>query len=189
MTTPTRVSLEAFLAMPETEPASELIDGEVVQKVAPNIYHARLTTDLIFRIEQYCRASGEAFGANEARHVQWSEERVFVPDISFYARSRTREVMAAGTTRPVDVPPDFAIEVLSPGTTYRATAERAAFFMRAGTRLLWIVDPEDESIAVHRPGEPVAFYRAPAIIDAKPVLSAFALDVAALFAVLHEGEE
>ena len=185
----TRVSLEAFLAMPETEPASELIDGEVVQKVSPNIYHAVLTSTLIIKLGQYCEEHPEAFVANEARHLNRSEERVFLPDISVFSRSHRARALAAGMDRPIDLPPDFAIEVLSPGTSYPRTAERAAFYMRSGTQLLWIVDPADEVVAVHRTGEPVTLHRAPEVIDARPVLSAFSLDLASLFAVLHEGEE
>ena len=188
MVTKTRVSLEAFLAMPETEPASELIDGEVIQKVSPNIYHARLTSRLIAKLDTYCERNGEAFVSNEARHVQWSEERVFLPDISVFSQSDEPRVMAAGAERPIDLPPDFAVEVLSPGTSYAQTAERAAFFMRSGTRLLWIVDPQDEVITVHRPDEPVTVHRAPELLDARPVLSTFSLDLAALFAILHRAD-
>jgi Uma2 family endonuclease len=184
----TRVSLEAFLAMPETEPASELIDGEVVQKVAPNIAHAFLTSRIIEELGPYLRTSREARIGNELRHVLRSQERVFIPDVSVVSLDkipRAKEDLMAG----LESSPDFAIEVLSPGTSYPLIAERAAFYMGAGTRLLWIVDPQDEVVAVHRPDEPVTLHRAPEVIGAQPVLSAFSLDLAALFAILHEGED
>jgi Uma2 family endonuclease len=47
MVTRTRVSIDEFLAMPETEPPSELIDGEVVQKAIPNDDHGEITSWLI----------------------------------------------------------------------------------------------------------------------------------------------
>jgi Uma2 family endonuclease len=124
MVTKTRVSLEAFLAMPETEPPSELIDGEIVQK-----------------------------------------------------------------TGPVAVNPDFAIEVVSPGDYPGRIFERADFYMRAGTGLLWFVDPETESITAYRPGQAPTVHRAPAVIGALPVLRDFHLDVASLFAYLHDDAE
>lgn len=183
-----RVSLDTFLAMPETKPASELIDGEVVQKVARNVVHAFLTTRIIVAISNYLETHPEARIGGEMRHVLRQDERVIVPDISIVRRDRvprTKAELMAG----LEAPPDFAVEVLSPGTSYPRTAERAAFFMRAGTDLLWIVDPEDEVIAVHRPGEPVTFHRAPEAIDARPVLTAFTFDLGELFAVLHSEDE
>ena len=184
----TRVSLEAFLAMPETEPASELIDGEVVQKPGANIRMGRLSSRLIGLLYRHCDGHPETIVANELSHIFRGLECVLVPEVSVFSRSRlprTKEALMAG----LEGPPDFAIEVLSPGTTYARTAERAAFYMRSGTRLLWIVDPQDEVVAVHRPDEPVTIHRAPEIVDASPVLSAFSLDLASLFSVLHEGEE
>jgi Uma2 family endonuclease len=53
MATRTRVSLEEFLAMPETEPANELWDGEVVQKVAPNFIHGFIGAQIISSLHEY----------------------------------------------------------------------------------------------------------------------------------------
>ncbi len=188
MATKTRISLEEFLAMPETEPPSELIDGEVVQKVAPNIYHAMLTARLITLLGQYLEGHREAFVVNELRHVEFGEQRVYLPDISVFAIADRRRVLAAATERPVDVPPLFAIEVLSPGVSFGRIAERAAFFMRNGTQLLWLVDPDSETITVYRPGQEPVLRRAPGKLDAKPVLASFGVDLAELFASLHEDE-
>ena len=89
--------------------------------------------------------------------------------------------------------PDFAIEVLSPGTSYPRMAEKVDFYLRTGTGLVWIVDPQDEVVAVHRAGEPVAIHRAPDIIDALPALKDLDLDLdldlAALFGELQDGNE
>jgi len=36
------ITLEKFLKLPETEPASEYIDGEIIQKPMPKGRHSRL---------------------------------------------------------------------------------------------------------------------------------------------------
>lgn len=58
--------------------------------------------------------------------------------------------------------------------------------MDAGTSLLWVVDPEEETIRAFRPGEPTQVYRAGDLADASPVLGAFELDVADFFGTLRE---
>jgi Uma2 family endonuclease len=37
-----RLTLEEFLKLPETKPASEYIEGEIIQKPMPKIKHSRL---------------------------------------------------------------------------------------------------------------------------------------------------
>jgi len=59
MATTTRAALEQFLAMPETEPASELIDGEVIQKMAPSLYHSSLVLELGMLLRTYLRTTRE----------------------------------------------------------------------------------------------------------------------------------
>ncbi|MBE9136058.1 Uma2 family endonuclease [Nodosilinea sp. LEGE 07088] len=41
-----KMTLEAFLALPETKPACEFIDGNVVQKPMPKGKHSRLKAAL-----------------------------------------------------------------------------------------------------------------------------------------------
>jgi len=188
MATKTRVSLEEFLAMPETEPASELIDGEVVQKMSPTLYHGRLTSRLISLLDQYLADTHEGSVVNEVRHVNFAEERVFLPDINVTLAGRLPKGPEAGQHGPLSVQPDFALEVISPGDSVGRVLEKADFYMRAGTQLLWLVDPDSETITAHRPGQAPTIHRAPAVINAEPVLRGFTLDVGPLFAVLHEYE-
>ena len=175
--------------MPETEPPSELIDGEVVQKMAPSLYHGILTAELIGLLRAYLHDSREGRVVNEVRHLQAGEQRVFLPDVNVTLKQHIPQGRRVRTVGPIPIPPDLAVEVVSPGESIGRVLERADFYMRSGTPLLWIIDPETETITAYRPGEPPSVHRAPAVIDAQPVLRAFQLDLAALFAVLHEDED
>ncbi|MBI5947827.1 MAG: Uma2 family endonuclease [Chloroflexi bacterium] len=181
-----RVSLEEFLAMEESKPYRELIDGEVVCKAMPNDNHGALVAELLLELGNYLRRTREAVARTEVRHLQRSEGRVFLPDVSVTLRGRAEvdpEVRARG---PIEVVPDFAIEVLSPDDAAGRVLERADFYMRSGVRLLWVVDPDTETVTVYRPGAPQELHRAPQSLDASPVLHDFRLDLASLFAALHD---
>lgn len=69
------------------------------------------------------------------------------------------------------------------------TLYKADFYMRSGVQLLWLVDPENESVTAYRPGEQPVMHPAPEVINARPVLSEFVLDIGNLFAVLHGRED
>lgn len=185
MVTRTRLTVDEFLAFPETEPPSELIGGEVVQKMAPTWNHGLLVKELIFLIENYLRTTREAELVTEARHAARAEDTVFLPDINVTLRERVpkdRTVLARGA---VEVAPDFAIEVLSPDDRPGRVLERIEFYLRLGVRLVWIVDPDRETVTVCRPAEAASVHRAPEALDAQPVLRDLRLDLGELFSVLN----
>ncbi len=186
MATKTRVSLSEFLALEETKPYLELVDGEVIEKAMPNAAHGALVWELNRRIGNYLHDTREGRGETEVRHVDRREQRVYLPDLAVTLKGQSPAESGRG---PVQVAPDFAIEVLSPDDRAGDIIDRVQFYLRAGVQLTWIVDPERESVTVYRPGAAPEEHRAPGKLDAHPVLSAFEADLAELFAVLHDGED
>jgi Uma2 family endonuclease len=167
MATKTRMSVEEFLKLPETKPYRELIDGEVVAKSMPNKRHSRVVSRLITRLGTYLERTGEGDVDTELRHAESDEDWVFLPDISVTVASRVPPL----DQNPVEIMPDMAIEVLSPDDRPGRVSRRVDFFLRNGVRLVWIVDPVDETVTVYRPGEYVELYTAPAQLRAMPILS------------------
>jgi Uma2 family endonuclease len=178
------MTLEEFLALPEVKPYREFVNGVVVEKSLPNEPHGLIVVELAADLRNYLKGSGEGVVASEVRHSFESEteQRVYLPDLHVTLHSSRR---GHEGENPVRVQPDFAIEVLSPDDRAGSVLERVEFYIRAGTRLLWIVDPELESITVYRPGEGPQIARAGSELDARPVLRDFRLNVADLFSVLH----
>ncbi len=185
MSTRTRVSLQQFLALPETKPYRELWDGEAVEKAMPNPSHSALVIEFATDLRTYLRANAIATVDTELRHLETDTGWVFLPDVSVTLKSR-RPAPAAEIVGPVVVLPDFAIEVLSPDDRPGQLARRIASYMSAGVTLLWVVDPEDEQITVwERDAEPRLV--APGeTLSAAPVLPGFSIDVERLFATLHD---
>ncbi len=171
--------------MEDTKPYHELIDGVVIRKSAATDNHGALVAELIAELGIYLRRTREAIVRTEVRHLGRAAGRVYLPDVSVTVRGRAvtdPEIRARG---PIEVAPDLAIEILSPDDPAGRVLERADFYMRSGVRLLWVVDPDTETVTVYRPGAPPGLHRAPQSLDASPVLREFRLDLASLFAVLH----
>ena len=183
MTVRTRTSLAEFLALPETKPYLELMDGEVIEKPMPTDNHGELVAEIIGQIYAYLRRVREARLGTEVRHLRDEEEWVFLPDISVTLKSR--KAPPAETGKIIEVMPDLAIEVLSPDDRPGRLQSRIAHYMRSGVKILWIVDPETEKVTVWRPGEMPLDYHAPAMVSAEPVLEDFELDLAEMFEILH----
>ena len=71
--------------------------------------------------------------------------------------------------------PDLAIEVLSPSDRFGAVLEKVRDYIDAGTRLVWVIDPESRSAGVFRPHGPVQFIDEPGALDGEDVLPGFSL--------------
>ena len=178
-----RLSMDEFLALPAKKPYREFLRGEVTEKPMVNRTHGRLTSWLIYLLTGYLMESGEGKVENEVRHADRRQDWVYLPDINVTLEERYRPTGRG----PVEDEPDFAIEVLSPDDHVSDVMERVELYLAAGTRLLWIVDPERRAITAYSPDKPVTVYHVGDTAGAEPVLRAFELDVSALFAVLDAG--
>ena len=182
MTTPTRVTVEEFLAMGETKPYLELINGEVVPKAMPGPKHSAAVVYLTTELSIYLRQHPVARVDTELRHRQRAEERVFLPDICVTLRSRWPK----NADGPIEVMPDFAIEILSPDDRTSRVQERVDFYLRVGTSLLWVIDPEMETAAVYRPAMAQEFHQGSGTLSGEPVLPGFSLDLTEFFRVVRD---
>ncbi len=82
--TPIRsIDLETFLKLPETKPASEFIDGEIIQKPMPQGKHSTIQRDLVNAIDSTPKPGKIARAYPELRCTFGG--RSIVPDAAVFA--------------------------------------------------------------------------------------------------------
>jgi Uma2 family endonuclease len=146
---PVSPTLQEFLKLPETEPASEYIDGEVIQKPMPKARHSRLQGKLIDAINEVTEARQIAYAFPELRCTFGS--RSIVPDIAVF---RWQNIKLDENGEPVDnvfVAPDWTIEILSPDQSSNRVTGNILHCLKHGCQLGWLVDPGDRSVLVFQP--------------------------------------
>lgn len=75
-------------------------------------------------------------------------DTVRAPDVGFWSIERLPVLPITF----VDIAPDLAVEVMSPGNTSAAMQRRAENFLSKGARLVWVLDPENREVTVYGPG-------------------------------------
>ncbi len=80
-------------------------------------------------------------------------------------------------------PPVLAIEVLSLSDTHENTLEKLQLYLEAQTPQVWIVDPDIQTITVHRPTENPTFFNRSQTIAGGPELPGFQAEVFSFFSV------
>ena len=174
--TTTKLSLAEFLALPETEPASELIDGEVVQKSMPTFEHGFIQSALSFVLNLFLRSDPIGFIGTEVRCIFGppGEERPYVPDLIFIGTARLRQT---GPGQPFRGAPDLAVEVVSPDDRPDRVAAKVTFYLLHGVRLVWLIDPETRTVTVLTAAGRSERLSEEATLDGDDVLPGFAVAV------------
>jgi len=81
----------------------------------------------------------------------------------------------------MDGPPILAIEILSPSDRLKDINEKIKAYLSAGVKLVWVIDPYQKTVLVHRPDAPPRLFNVTETIDAEPHLPGFSAPVAKIF--------
>lgn len=140
MKSATTTALADFLSQSniEASPAWELINGRVIQKPMPTLFHSRLQRNLV----NYINDHTEQFEAvQELRCLVPPYSPV--PDISIVALARLPE-----EDGPLDGAPDWLIEIRSPDQSTLDLQSKILHCLSNGTQLAWLIDPARQQVWV-----------------------------------------
>ncbi len=184
MATTTRLlTLEQFemIYWPEDGRKRELVCGEVVEEPMPGGPHTWIVGNiyrLLFAFVSQQRL-GVVFVDGMRYVLSYNAPTERVPDVSFVARDRV-----ALPFPPVwPFAPDLAVEVVSPSDRMEAVHAKMENYLASGTRLVWLVWPDTQTVTVHAPDAETRTRTANDTLDGGEVLPGFAVPVAELFTV------
>ncbi len=147
------ITLEAFLALPETEPASDFINGQVIQKPMPQGKHSTLQLEFSKVIDAVARPNKLARAFPELRCVCGTN--TVVPDIAVFTWEHLPIDDNGEIANVFSTPPDWMIEILSPGQRYPKVIRKIQCCLQHGTSMGWLIDPNDRAVLIHRPAKEV----------------------------------
>ncbi|MEG3904469.1 Uma2 family endonuclease [Microcoleus sp. B4-C5] len=151
---PISLTLEAFLKLPETQPASEFINGRIHQKSMPQGKHSRLQLKFCNAVNLVAEAERIALAFPELRCTFGG--RSIVPDATVFAWDRITFEADGEVPNSFEIHPDWTVEILSPDQKATKVISNILHCLKYGTQLGWLVDPEERFILAFIPGrEPV----------------------------------
>jgi Uma2 family endonuclease len=150
-TTTQPLTLEKFLKLPETKPASEYINGEIIPKPMPKGKHSRLQLRLCNNINESAESQKIAYAFPELPCSFGI--RSIVPDIAVFKWSRIPFDADGEAPNDFLLSPDWTIEILSPEQSSNRVIGNILYCLQHGCQLGWLIDPADRSILVFRPSQ------------------------------------
>jgi Uma2 family endonuclease len=118
----------------------------------------------------------------------WKLGRIRRADVSFIAMDRLPPEQQRSQGY-VTIPPDLAVEVVSPNDRVSELDEKVDEYQRAGVKLIWIIHPETRTVDVLRSDGSVSRLRAEDELSGEDVIPGFRCVVGALFPKPSEAED
>jgi len=158
---------------------AELVRGVLVVREPPGGRHGFVAMNLgaVLAVHAKRTGAGAVFAAETGFKLATDPDTVRAPDVAFVARER---VPAAVTKEYPAFAPDLAVEVLSPGDRPGEVLAKVADWLSAGTRLVWVADPERRLARVYRADGTEAVIPAAGALDGEDVVPGFACSLEAI---------
>ena len=141
------MTVEEYLATPETVQPHELIDGVLYVRDSPSPSHQAVVAELFLAIRRHLEQTGTGTVWLSPLDVILDEERALVvqPDL-FYVSNEQAAIVGDHVLGA----PALVIEVLSPRSRRRDIDERLGWFAEYGAKECWLVHQDERRIDVVR---------------------------------------
>ena len=154
----------------------EYVKGELVAMPPPSMEHGEISINIIRYLDRhvYKHQLGRLYTAETTFQL---DDRLVKPDVAFVSTDRLPENRRKGSP----VPPDLAIEIVSPTDKQYDVTEKALAYLKAGTRLVWVIEPVAKTVMVYRSETDFTLLSCEDTLTGEDVVEGFTCPVAQFF--------
>ncbi|MDX2040864.1 MAG: Uma2 family endonuclease [Acidobacteriota bacterium] len=123
----------------------EIVDGEKEVKMA-GAKHGEICAQVTGELFGYLKANkvGKLYSSNTTFQIGANER---MPDIAFVSAARIPEEGTPATKW--EIPPDLAIEVISPNDVWEKVNEKVREYFAAGVQQVWLVSQLQQQVMIY----------------------------------------
>ncbi len=176
---------EDVLAMPDDGKERWLIRGQLREKemTRRNRFHAALEARLAQLLGNWLDAQpeprGQVYAGEAGVRLRHDPDTSVGIDVVYFPPGV--EAVQGDKTSLVEGVPTLVVEILSPNDVKKEVTEKINDYLAIGVPLVWVIDPDYETITVHRPGLPTELFNTTHHLSADPHLPGFNVPVARVF--------
>ena len=126
----------------------ELYNGEAYQMASPTVTHQALLMGLSIQFGNWlqgkpCKVFAAPLDVRLFPKKDKSDKTVVQPDLLVVCDETTIDKGS------INGAPDLVIEIVSPSNSYSELFRKFHYYLKAGVREYWVVDPEEKIVQVH----------------------------------------
>jgi len=147
----TKLTLEEFFALPESDTVYEFVNSTALPKykndqMSPKFFHGSTTGSLFILLSTWGKEKGRVVVEWSVKLTRNQQDWIPVPDLTYVSHHRLPIDWLKDEACPVI--PELVIEIISPGQTFGDMIEKATYYLQAGVSLVWVVDTISQAITV-----------------------------------------
>jgi len=169
-----------FEALPEDGYIHELVHGELVMSLKNNYQHGDICAQLLAALRSYAEASKLGAVWDSSTGFWMRKRNCRAPDVSFVSKARLKGLKRSAKQFFLGAP-DLAVEILAPSNTRAEIDERLDDFFDSGTRLAWLVHPDEQFVEVCHSPTQRRILGPGAILNGEELLPGFEFPILDLF--------
>jgi len=175
------VTAEEFARIPEDDlDRYELVEGRLVRMSPPNFDHGRIVGQVVYLLKTHLKTQPTGVAVIETGFtIASNPDTVRGPDVAFVRQDR---IPSPGTCGFPKIAPDAVFEVLSPDDRPGEIRKKIAEYIRRGVHLVVVINPDDKTVVIHRPGPQLVTLRdGHDVLDMADVIPGFTCRVSDIF--------
>ena len=156
---------------------TELVRGQLIVREPAGFRHGDVAMALALQLGNFVRkhSLGRVLAAETGFKLFSNPDTVRAPDVGFVRQDRIPDPPPRGFAK---FAPDLAVEVLSPDDRPGEVLAKVSDWLNAGTRLVWIIDPDRRTARVHRADGTVALISESGSLEGEDVVPGFSCPLA-----------
>ena len=182
---PKLMTVEEFLALPDDGVERWLVRGELRENgmAVRNRFHGRVTVRASRFLDEWADTlplpHGSVYAGEIGICLGRDPDLLFGVDIVYVSA----DVVARQTEKVtiIEGVPILAVEILSPNDTIEDIHDKINDYLKAGVKVIWIIDPYLRTVEIFRPGEGPILVNDRQELTGDPELPGFRIAVAKLF--------
>lgn len=139
-------------------------------------YEGRLAKHLSIFVDQHKLGEGQT--GEVGIYVRRDPDTVRAADVLFISHERLARA-APGDF--LDVPPELAVEIVSPDDRWREIQRKIRDYVNVGVNVVLIVDPDEKTVTAYRSLTQAEFFTATDTLTLPDILPGFQLSIADVF--------
>lgn len=178
--TPALLTADDLMRLNPSDKRTELVRGRMIVREPAGFRHGDVAMSIALAIGHFLRshALGRLLAAETGFVVATNPDTVRAPDVAFVRHERIPDPVPRGYAR---FAPDLAVEVLSPDDRPGEVLEKVADWLKGGTSLIWVIDPERRIGRVYRADGTESLLSEADALEGEDVLPGFSARLGEIF--------
>ncbi|MES2793939.1 MAG: Uma2 family endonuclease [Planctomycetota bacterium] len=178
------ITTEELFALPDDGIERDLIRGEL--REYPITRRSRLHSEVMMAVGEVlrrwvrtCNRGGRVPGGEAGARLRREPETTVGMDVAYFSAESIAQMPSDQGW--YEGPPVLAVEILSPSDTHENVVEKINLYLECGVAVVWILDPDFQTLTVYRPNSLPLMLRSNETLDGYPELPGLSAPVQDFF--------